>query len=109
MLTVLIDRGAAFGPDVVVGDDDRARWRAQLPGVRAGERCGCGTCPSIVLTDEAGTPSRQPDDRAVLEGWTEDALILLFVEGDRLSHLELAPLGEAVVAAFPDPADVRTA
>ncbi|GAA1999095.1 hypothetical protein JL107_12060 [Nakamurella flavida] len=79
---------------------DRERWLVSVPGVRAGSRCGCRTCPSIELTDARGL--RQPEHavRIVLEAGTKDGL-LLFVDDDRLSYLELAPFDDEGVAEFP--------
>lgn len=99
-LVALAERGTPSDGAAVTAED-RRRWLAQVPSVRAGARCRCGTCPSIVLTDEAGTT---PDggDRVVLEASAAGALLLLFVDDDRFSYLELAPLDDdASFAKFP--------
>lgn len=69
----------------------RERWLARVPGMRAGRRCGCGQCPSIELEDASGrTPSRA-GSRVVLSAGAAAALVLLFVDDDQPSYLELAP------------------
>ena len=98
----------AGGSDDVVEDADRARWRAQLTTTRAGRPCDCGSCPSIELTGTAGTRSETTGSRVVLEAQTDEAVLLLFVDDDRLSYLELAPTGDRTFAEFPAPTDLRT-
>lgn len=86
---------------------DRLRWREQVATVRVGRACGCGTCPSIELVDDRG---RSPDDhgsRVVLSAGAPGAVILLFVDDDRLSYLELAPVDEQVFDEFPPAADLE--
>lgn len=108
VLVALIDRGVCLDEDVAVTEDDRARWRAQVAQTRAGRRCGCGSCPSIDLTDLtdltdlAGVTPDMEDSRVVLEASTTGALLLLFVDDDHLSSLELAPLNEQSHGQFPD-------
>lgn len=111
VLTVMVERGTPFDPDgaEAVSDADRVRWRAQLPTTRAGRACGCGSCPSIELTDTAGASPEVTTSRVVLSAETDEALLLLFIDDDRLSYLELAPSADHAVAEFPDPDDVRTA
>lgn len=65
---------------------------AQIAAVQAGAACGCGTCPSIELLagSESGT------ERLVIGSAAPGALLLLFVDGGRPSHLELAPVDDDV-------------
>ncbi len=89
--------------DASVTDEDRARWLTQVPHTRAGRRCDCGTCPSIELTDTAGATPDVPNSRVVLEASTTGALLLLFIDDDHLSYLELAPLDDGTTfQQFPD-------
>jgi hypothetical protein len=100
VLAFLLEHGATFADDQPVTIEQRSRWRARLADVRAGAPCGCGTCPSIVLEDAGGSV---PDSgrRVVLSAGHPDASLLLFVDADRLSYLELAPHGDDVFAEFP--------
>lgn len=109
VLVALIERGVCLDEDVVVTKDDRTRWRAQVAQTRAGRRCGCGSCPSLDLTDLAGVTPHMGDSRVVLEASTAGALLLLFVDDGRLSYLELAPLDEKSYRQFPDPRDLQFA
>ncbi|MET2011529.1 hypothetical protein ABXJ56_08280 [Microbacterium chocolatum] len=99
-LTFLVDHAVPFAGDPPVPDDTRRRLRDQIPTTRAGARCSCGTCPSIELQDAAGvTPVG--GSRRVLTAEGPGASLLLFIDDDRLSYLELAPHGDDVVAEFP--------
>jgi hypothetical protein len=51
--------------------------------------------------EDADGPVPPGDDRVVLSVNHSRALVLLFVDDDRLSYLELAPLDDAPVRAFP--------
>ncbi len=94
--------------DATVTDDDRARWLRQVPHTRAGRRCDCGTCPSIELTDPTGATPDMRNSRVVLEASTTGALLLLFVDDDQLSYLELAPLDDGTTfQQFPDVLGLR--
>ncbi|MFF2266819.1 hypothetical protein ACFVTZ_01020 [Cellulosimicrobium cellulans] len=85
---------------------DRRRWLTQVDGVRVHGTCGCGTCPTIDLGDATG-PTTAEGPRVVLSAGVDHALVLLFVDGDRLSRLELAPLDETVFPEFPPAVDLR--
>ena len=107
MLVALVRSGRGDGGGTTVSRDDRERWLAQVPATRAGRGCTCGTCPSIELTDATGSTPGTEGDRVVLSGSTSDAVLLLFIDDDRLSYLELAPLSDSVARhRFPHPADI---
>ena len=108
-LTALLERGTSDEGDPLVTAADRARWLAQVPQTLAGRPCGCGTCPSIELTDAEGRTPTTGDGRVVLQAAAPGALLLLFVDEDRLSYLELAPLEGDSVLAFPAATDIDTA
>jgi hypothetical protein len=61
--------------------------------------CDCGTCPTIDLAYR-GTPidAEETDSRTVLEASAPDAMVLLFIDDDIPSCLEVAPLGDDPVA-----------
>lgn len=112
VLALMIDDATCFEPDssgATVEDADRARWRAQLVTTRAGRPCRCGSCPSIELTDTDGVSPEMINSRVVLSAETDEAMLLLFIDDDLLSYLELAPMDDQTFAEFPDPADIRTA
>lgn len=97
ILRALIAQGTTT--DAVTASD-RERWARAVPDTRAGAPCGCGTCPSVELTDADGaTP--ESGTRVVLEASAPDGCLLLFIDDDRLSYLEYAPLAEAVLPGFP--------
>jgi len=96
------------GSDQGVFEVDRARWRAQVGSTRAGRGCGCGSCPSIELTAADGASPEMTSSRVVLNAETDGAMLLLFIDDDQLSYLELAPTGDGSFDEFPAPADIRT-
>ncbi|HLL67550.1 MAG TPA: hypothetical protein VK453_17830 [Micromonosporaceae bacterium] len=87
-MALMIDRATCFDPDKRVTIADRARWRAQLATTRAGRHCGCGTCPSIELTDAAGVSPEMTISRVVLDAESDNAMLLLFIDDDQLSYLD---------------------
>lgn len=102
LLVVLITDGVDSWSEIEITAEDRAAWLAQVPETFAGTRCGCGTCPSIELVDAEGCTPDAEKTRIVLEASTDGALLLLFIDDDRLSYLELAPTEpEAAFDAFP--------
>lgn len=101
MLVAMVERGTASDEDVVVTPADRARWLARVPATWAGRSCGCGTCPSVELTDADGVTPAGEQSRVVLEGGLTGALVLLLVDDDRPAHLELAPTGDTSFRRFP--------
>lgn len=108
VLVALITRGEYMDNDATVTDEDRARWLMQVPHTRAGRGCDCGTCPSIELNDTAGATPDMQHSRVVLEAGTTGALLLLFIDDDHLSYLELAPLDDGTTfQQFPDAQGLR--
>jgi hypothetical protein len=106
LIVALIARGTEPGADRAIAASDRERWAGQLPGVMVHGTCGCGSCPSIGLVPESydrPTMARQ----TVLEASTSTASLLLFIEGDRPTYLELAPWGDEPITEFPLVADVE--
>lgn len=107
----MLNHATRFAPDDSDGgveDADRARWRAQLATLRAGRPCGCAVCPSVELTDAAGVSPETTSSHVVLGAHTDEAVLLLFIDDDQLSYLELAPAGDRMFAEFPDLTDIRT-
>jgi hypothetical protein len=106
LLVALIARGTEPGADRAIAASDRERWAGQLPGVMVHGTCGCGTCPSIdLIRDSGGRPA--PTRQTVLEASTSNAFLLLFIEDDRPTYLELAPLSDEPITEFPPVADVE--
>jgi hypothetical protein len=86
--------------DEPITASDRERWQQREAGIRVGERCRCGTCPSVALEDEDG-PVPPADTQRVLEVDCPGALVYLFINDDRPSYLELAPITDEVFDEFP--------
>lgn len=119
-LVFLIDSGIGAVGDPT--DADRARWRGLVDRLRVSATCACGTCPSIdlALAAPANKPAPKvssagttPDTaaaatsrRVVLEGFTPGAFLLLFIDDDVPTLLELAPIDDKVFDRFPPVADL---
>ncbi|AZH84688.1 hypothetical protein EAO79_18615 [Plantibacter sp. PA-3-X8] len=106
LLVAMVARGTEDGVDRVIAASDRERWAGQLADISVHGTCGCGTCPSIDLvpeSDDRPSTARQ----TVLEASTSTASLLLYIEGDRPTYLELAPWGDEPITEFPLVADVE--
>ena len=102
LLIALIEEGADLSSGVEITAAERAAWLSQVAATFAGARCACGMCPSIELVDADGRSPECDQRRVVLEASTDDAVLLLFIDDDRLSYLELAPIDpDATIDAFP--------
>ena len=105
MLAFMVEHAGVSADERPVSYEARKRWLGQVATARAGDMCACGTCPSITLEDEHGyTPTG--GRRVVLSAGHPDASLLLFIDGDRLSYLELAPHGDEPHPEFPPLADI---
>ena len=106
LLVAMVARGTEDGVDRVIAASDRERWAGQLADISVHGTCGCGSCPSIDLvpeSDDRPSTARQ----TVLEASTSTASLLLYIEGDRPTYLELAPWGDEPITEFPLVADVE--
>lgn len=95
VLEVMILQGI---PDDPITPRDRKHLLELVPGVTTSRSCGCGSCPSIEL--ESPAPS-SGTGRVVLSGWIDGAMLMLFIDDDLPSYLELAPLDDAAFSVFP--------
>lgn len=109
LLVALLERGVSEDGRRPVTAADRTRWLASVPQTLAGRSCGCGACPSIELTDATGRTPAAGVRRVVLEAEAPGAVLLLFIDEDRPSYLELAPLEAGVTfSEFPDTIEIHT-
>ncbi|WP_146067441.1 hypothetical protein [Arthrobacter sp. SX1312] len=100
VMRYMLDAAVPLEGDEPVSRQIRQRLRQDLHSARAGERCACGDCPSIVIEDQDGiTP--ETGQRVVLSAAAPNASVLLFIDGGRLSYLELAPHDDEPVHEFP--------
>lgn len=78
------------------GEVDAARRNGWLEGVdklSQGEPCPCGMCPSVQLLFD-GRPTPESSPRTVLSAEGFNSVVLLFIDGDKPSYLEVAEYGE---------------
>ncbi|MDO4716449.1 MAG: hypothetical protein Q4B08_02680 [Propionibacteriaceae bacterium] len=96
VLIAMLTLGEAAEP---IPEERRREWVSRVPAIQAGPRCGCGTCPSIALLPE---PQR-PSDPILLHGSTDGAGLLVSIDDDQPSYLELYPTGGQAFSEFPPP------
>ncbi|GAA1112788.1 hypothetical protein GCM10009650_15190 [Nesterenkonia jeotgali] len=100
VLRFMIENALPSGGDQPVPAASRERWRRSIPATLAGPGCVCDACPSIELEDGRGRTSKGGRS-VVLSAEHPEASLLLFIDDDRLSYLELAPHGEDAWDQFP--------
>ena len=85
----LIEHAVDFDQNApAVSTEQRARWRGRVAITLAYARCGCGNLPVRRAGDASGaTPTDGP--RIVLSAYRGQETLLLFVDNDRLSYLEM--------------------
>lgn len=92
VLVAIIELASDADSPTRVTPASRRRWLAQVPHAYVVGRCSCGTCPSIDLGVHNSAEAAAGRSRIVLEATTTDAILLLFIDDDHLSYLELAPI-----------------
>ena len=100
VLTFMVDHALPVAEKRPVRASVRERWRRSIPTIVAGPTCECGGCPSIDLVDGCSRTS-QGGRNIVLSASSQKASVLLFIEHDRLSYLELAPHEDDIIGQFP--------
>ena len=105
-----------WDPTEPISNEQRQIWECRLGEVMVTSRCDCGTCPSIGMrpqnrlddehrNDQGGDGNWS--DRTVLTAGSPGAMLLLFIDDDYPSYLELAPIDEdQSFTDFPEPETV---
>lgn len=102
-----------WGSSEPITQEQRRRWEDNLAEVVVSGRCTCGTCPTVDLEGPHHSRSAVADtdaevERIVLDGAVPGAMILLFIDDDVPSCLELAPIDDDLIfAEFPDPESIE--
>ncbi len=99
----MIDSAGAGGEPVEPAQ--RSAWRDQVARTRVSGRCGCGECPTVDLVAEDGTEPQGP--RTTLLASSGEGGLILFIDGGRLSCLELFPTRDDRVEEFPHPGELE--
>lgn len=111
VLEAMIRRADGFDDDAPT-EADRARWISAVDSLWVPAVCGCGGCPSFELSVRADGIAEADGPRRVLNASTADgrALVMLFIDADVPSYLEVAPIDDDG-CALPVPGDLvfRTA
>lgn len=115
---------AGFSPEqretwdapVPITTERRRLWEGSLGEVVVTNECDCGTCPSIGMRPRLRDQDERRDDKGGDGDWSDrvalhasspGAMLLLFIDDDIPSYLELAPIDDGVsFAVFPEPASI---
>ncbi|MGO1909116.1 hypothetical protein [Brevibacterium linens] len=102
-----------WNPPEPISNEQRQIWECRLGEVMVTSRCDCGTCPSIGMRPQNRLDDERRDDqggdgdyseRVVLTAGSPGAMLLLFIDDDSPSYLELAPIDEGQsFTDFPEP------
>ena len=105
-----------WNPPEPISNEQRQIWECRLGEVMVTSRCDCGTCPSIGMRPQNRLDDERRDDqggdgdyseRVVLTAGSPGAMLLLFIDDDYPSYLELAPIDEGQsFTDFPEPETV---
>lgn len=102
-----------WDPPAPITPQQRLIWEAHLAEVVVTNPCDCGFCPSIGMKPVARVDDASRDDsgglgdyssRIILDAAVDGCMLLLFIDDDIPSYLELAPVDEELVySEFPPP------
>lgn len=90
----------------------RVTWESNLAEVVVTNPCNCGTCPSIGMRPSTRVEDESRDDtggqgdfadRVILDATVDECMLLLFIDDDSPSYLELAPTNDEIFTEFPPP------
>ncbi|WP_231443990.1 hypothetical protein [Brevibacterium zhoupengii] len=90
----------------------RVTWESNLAEVVVTNPCDCGSCPSIGMRPVTRVDDESRDDtggqgdfanRVILDATVDGCMLLLFIDDDSPSYLELAPTDDEVFTEFPPP------
>lgn len=99
LLTAVITSGQPLTPDDPnPSTTERQEILAQLTADRTDDSCDCGICPSFpIIYPGVTTPGSGPS--TILTAGTRDGqiIVLLTVQGGRVTDCEIAPVGDALV------------
>lgn len=94
LIRAMIVSAKAANPGLFANQQAWQQWRQELlksvDKLTAGAACDCGKCPSVELRME-DQPASAGSVRVILEAFVADGLVMLYVDGDQPSYLEIAP------------------
>ena len=105
-----------WDPPTPISNEQRQTWEGRLGEVVVTSHCDCGTCPSVGMRPLSRIDDGQRDDqgsdgdwsqRVVLTAGAPGAMLLLFIDDDYPSYLELAPIEDDLsFTEFPEPESI---
>lgn len=92
VITAMITNAKLFDGSEI-GAERRRGWLEGVDKLSQGEPCGCGMCPSVQLLFD-GRPTPESSPRTVLSAEGFNSMVLLFIDDEKPSYLEVAEYGE---------------
>lgn len=94
LISAMIISAKAADPQHFQSQDAWYQWRQQLHKtlgrISVGAACDCGKCPSVqLLIDGQQVPAGK--SQVILEAFVSDGIVMLFIDDDLPSYLEIAP------------------
>jgi len=94
LISAMITSAKAADPDHFGTTRQWQQWRkkllTQIDRLSVGKLCDCGKCPSFeLLVDEQQVPASATP--VILEAFISEGIVMLFVDDDKPSYLEIAP------------------
>ncbi len=94
LISAMITSAKASNPDQFESQQAWQQWRHQLHDtidrITVGASCHCGKCPSVeLLVDDKPVPAGKT--QIILEAFVSEGLVMLYVDDDQPSYLEIAP------------------
>lgn len=102
----------AWDPPTMITPAQRVTWESNLAEAVVTNPCDCGSCPSIGMRPVTRVDDVARDDtggqgdfanRIILDATVDGCMLLLFIDDDSPSYLELAPTSEEIYSEFPPP------
>ncbi|WP_193071035.1 hypothetical protein [Brevibacterium sp. FME37] len=105
-----------WDPPTPITPQQRSVWESNLAEVVVTNPCDCGHCPSIGMRPVLRVDDENRDDagglgdyveRIILDATVDGCMLLLFVDDDSPSYLELAPADDEIYTEFPPPEAIK--
>lgn len=94
LISAMITSAKAADPGRFEAQEVWYQWRQELLGgldrITVGDPCDCGKCPSVqLLVDGQDVPAGR--SQVILEAFISEGIVMLFIDDDLPSYLEIAP------------------
>lgn len=99
VIETMIKNARAFDGEEV-SQVQRQTWAEALDRLSYGKQCDCGQCPSFSIHAD-GQAIPESTNRNVLSAESPQAFLILFIDNNVPSYLEVAPSWETAITQLP--------